>query len=144
MEIKKAESMARDCINYFLRSIPYQFKWDRSVRRFGLCSQRQQFISMSEKLTLLNNEEQFLDTLLHEISHALSPRDSHHNHQWKKIAQSIGCSGERCYSNGVITPKATWQLICSVCNRKFLNPRFRRFKTEYLHCGTTISWIRTR
>jgi len=93
----------------------WTFKFDRSVRRFGQCNYTDRTISLSEKLTELNTEEVVKETLLHEIAHALT-RGCHHNHIWKAVAKSIGCSGERTYDpNTIVQPPAKYILICNSC-----------------------------
>lgn len=47
------------------------------------------------------NEEQRLNTVLHEVAHAIQfllTRTGDHGPVWQKIAKSIGCTGDRCLS----------------------------------------------
>lgn len=64
-----------------------------------------------------------IDTILHEIAHALVPspkkklsngrtRYSHHGPEWKAKAKEIGCSGERCVREGANRPKAKYTGVC--------------------------------
>lgn len=133
MELKRAEAIAVDTIRYYAPS--YIFKWDKSVRRFGWCHSRRRIISISRHLTVLNSEEEFINTLLHEIAHALAPVTAHHNAIWQGIAKSIGCIGERVYGAHVVTPDRAWvgtcpnghtimrhrkrTLSCSACSPRF-------------------------
>ena len=83
--------------------ITYTFKWDRAVRRFGSHNGQMQTISLSRPLTLHEtNKCRVKNTILHEIAHALDHKQrgySNHDVNWKRIARSIGCSGERCSSS---------------------------------------------
>lgn len=108
------------------------FKFDNAKRRFGLCRLGErvdsegylftiQEISLSRHLVLLNlsNDGKLRDVILHEISHALASRYARHNAEWKSIAQSIGCTGDRCYNNskGVIDPPSKYICFCKKCGK---------------------------
>ncbi|QFG12692.1 SprT-like protease [Arthrobacter phage Mimi] len=64
-----------------------------------------------------------IDTILHEIAHALTPspkqklsngrtRYSHHGPEWKAKAKEIGCSGGRCVRPEAARPKSKYTGIC--------------------------------
>jgi len=72
------------------------------------------------------DHEHALDTIRHEIAHALDePRTKtvetrwgkreraiHHDSVWKAIAKRIGCKGERCVSPDAPQPKTRYKGIC--------------------------------
>lgn len=100
----------------------WSFKFDRAKRRFGACHGRQKLITLSASLTELNSEAEVRNTFLHEIAHALVPREGH-GPEWKRVAQSIGCTGDRCYGEHVNEPhipfKARaekWLRYCRFCH----------------------------
>lgn len=102
----------------------WRFEFDNAKRRFGCCSYRNKTISLSVGLTELNDEAKVKDTILHEIAHALCPKEGH-NKVWKRKAIEIGCSGERCYSpREVKTLNAAYAAICVGCGHK--HERFRK------------------
>ena len=76
-------------------------------------------ISLSRKLVEINNESQVLDTILHEIAHAMDYEergDTDHGTNWKRIAIEIGCNGERCYDlSEVKQPKMKYTTECGNC-----------------------------
>lgn len=109
----------------------WTFKFDSAVRRFGCCYHNRKLITISKKLTLCNEYEQFRNTLLHEIAHALAGRHNGHNNVWRKIALEIGCNGERCYGNEVTRPEKKWLLECKNCKRTTTKHR----KSITLACG---------
>ena len=45
-----------------------------------------------------STREQLLNTLLHEVAHALAGPKAKHSSVWKKIALGIGCDGARCHA----------------------------------------------
>lgn len=99
---------------------------------FGYCFIKKQLIALSSLLTELNDEAEVIDTILHEIAHALAPKRAWHNQEWKTIATTIGCTGLRCYQNDVLTPPKQWLGTCPVCTRTVL--RHRRKNIACAHC----------
>lgn len=128
MNLRKAERLANTLIKEYCPG--FTFKWDGSIRRFGCCYLTQKWISLSKKLTELNNEDQVKDTILHEIAHALEPHH-HHDYHWKMRAISIGCSGSRLYnSDEVVVPPQKYTGTCPHCGRVFY-----RNRQKLLACG---------
>lgn len=88
---------------------------DTAEKRFGLCSPSRKTITLSRSLVALNSQEEVLDTILHEIAHALAAIETGdncgHDHRWRAICRRIGAKPERCYdSRDVTTPNASWIL----------------------------------
>lgn len=97
----------------------WTFKFDNAKKRFGVCRHTPKIISMSRSLVELNSEEQFMDTLLHEIAHALVGSGNGHNHIWKSKCVEIGCRPVRCYSSKTVKGvKGKYTLICENCGSK--------------------------
>jgi len=89
----------------------WKFSFDKSVRRFGLCSYRKKMIFLSRQLTLDNPVEEVADTLLHEIAHALSwirhgRKGCGHGALWKAVCVEIGARPERCYDSAKVNNTA--------------------------------------
>lgn len=89
----------------------YRLEFDGAKRRFGYCSWQSKVISLSRHLVQLNDEATVRSTILHEIAHALTPKQ-HHNQIWKAKAIEIGHSGARCYGSSVATPPKKWIASC--------------------------------
>jgi len=80
----------------------------------------------------VNNEKEVKNVILHEIAHALTPKQ-HHNKIWKLKAISIGCDGKRCYNTKIINSvKGKYIYQCPMCKRKF--NRHRKIK-QIRSCG---------
>jgi predicted SprT family Zn-dependent metalloprotease len=109
----------------------WEFRFDNGKRRFGRCSPGSKLITLSIHLTHLNDEKEVCNTILHEIAHALAPKCAHHGPSWRRIAKSIGCTGDRC-CNDAITPPGKWVGSCSVCGYTLPNTRHRR---SNISCG---------
>ena len=121
MKLRKIETIAREMMDeHFLYD--YKFEWMNSVRTFGNCNGYRKIIRLSIPLTKYEtNNERIINTILHEIAHAIDYNTrgrSGHDATWKRIAKSIGCSGERCSSSsGVDKSKfMKWVVKCTSCD----------------------------
>ncbi len=126
LELAAAESMANDLLRRHGLWGEWNFIFDRATQRFGNCNYRRKTISLSRQLTLLNNEVAIRDTLLHEIAHALAPRNAGHGEKWKVIARSIGCNAQRCYGDEVVTPNHKYIGTCPTCRITIKRSRKKR------------------
>lgn len=88
----------------------WKFKFDSAKRRFGCCNYTRKTISLSLPLNLIRTEEMIMNTMLHEIAHALVGYNAGHGPVWKAKAMAIGCNGDRC-SSDVSLPKK-WVGTC--------------------------------
>lgn len=71
MELAEAAAVAQQAMEiYGLRG--WRFKFDNAKRRFGCCNYRTQTISLSRYVTELNSRDNVIDTVLHEVAHALA------------------------------------------------------------------------
>jgi len=95
----------------------WTFQFDNAKVRFGLCDLKTKTISMSKKLVSLNEEKDIVDTLLHEMAHAVT--SCGHNRKWRHTAILMGCNGKRCYSsNEIVKPKPKFIGTCPQCETK--------------------------
>jgi predicted SprT family Zn-dependent metalloprotease len=117
MDVAAARTLARRLMDQHGLA-DWSLAFDRSARRFGVCSPSRKLISLSRKLVLLNSEAEVRDTILHEIAHALTPGDGH-GKAWKAMCIRIGAKPVRCYTNAtVVSPerKAAWfEIGCQKC-----------------------------
>jgi len=109
---------------------------NRRKRSFGVCNYTKRQIELSQYLTPLCTDDAIMDTIYHEIAHALTPG---HNHDrvWKRKAIELGGTGERTsgewkYKDGEVKIETKYTLVCPVCGYKA--PRSRRPKNK-LSCG---------
>jgi predicted SprT family Zn-dependent metalloprotease len=126
MNPMKAVTMAQDLLRHHgLAAQGWRFQFDKAKRRFGVTKFRTKVIGLSSPLVVLNGETEVLDTILHEVAHALCGSGVGHGRLWKATAKAIGCSAERCYdSTEVAQPKARWEAYCPSCD--YSRPAFRR------------------
>lgn len=94
----------------------WKFKWDkRSKTCGGQCNYDDKTIEVTLKYALKCSEEEYKNTLLHEIAHALVGKGHGHNDVWKKKAISIGCTGETCHT--VSFTEYKYKVICKCADR---------------------------
>lgn len=143
MKLNDAQALAQDLMRqHDLTQKGWRFEFDSSVRRFGACHWRTNKITLSEKLTTLNDETRVRQTLLHEIAHALAGPKAHHNDVWKAICIRIGGDGQRLYTEAntvtvgrkvtgtcpnckrVIKRHRRSAIACGACCRKFNNNKY--------------------
>ncbi len=99
-------------------------KLDGGKQRAGLCNYSKRTLSFSRHVNVLRSEEEYINTVLHEIAHALVGPGYGHGMVWEKMARNIGCDGQRCYEitseNAV---KGNYRVVCP--NNHDLGERFR-------------------
>ena len=125
MQLSLAQAAARKLMDQ--HGLQYwHFEFDSSKRRFGVCKRRKQTISLSRAIVLLNDESEVLDTILHEIAHAMTP-GHHHDFVWKAKCIEIGAQPRRCYSaDNVVQPEMSWTGTCPNCKKSFRRTKMSR------------------
>lgn len=83
------------------------------------CMYREKIIRMAPCLDT-DTDARVINTILHEVAHALLPAIHGHDNVWRALAQSIGCSGERC--TGIIFEKGAKRCQLQVGQHVKINP----------------------
>lgn len=132
MNLAKAQTIATGLLKeHGLYAQGWRFDFDTAVRRFGCCKYSQKRITLSQKLTSLNDEARVTNTILHEIAHALAGHKAGHGPAWKAKAVMIGCDGERLYNSAVVaTPERRYKGTCPNCSRVIT-----RHRRDKIACG---------
>lgn len=86
--------------------------YDNAKRRAGICRYADRVIGLSAPLTAVHSFDDVRDTILHEVAHALAGARHGHDAHWRRVAVSIGCSGERCVSPDSPRAPAAWLGTC--------------------------------
>eukprot|EP00930_Biecheleria_cincta_P044677 TRINITY_DN30757_c0_g1_i1.p1 TRINITY_DN30757_c0_g1~~TRINITY_DN30757_c0_g1_i1.p1 ORF type:complete len:382 (+),score=65.86 TRINITY_DN30757_c0_g1_i1:149-1294(+) len=83
----------------------WQLGFDKCKRSFGKCSHKKQVVSLSDHFLTeqTTTKKMVLNTLLHEIAHALVGKTHGHDSVWRAKAISIGCDGRRCHSHAIVS-----------------------------------------
>jgi hypothetical protein len=129
MDLLSARQMANSLLEFHgLKDQGWRFAFDDSVSHFGCCSYREKVIYLSRPMTLTITEDKTKDTILHEVAHGLCPGHNHDD-EWKRVAKSIGCRGERC---GNITKEAIDETRLE---------KFKKYKYNYTYTCPTCGNI---
>lgn len=87
-------------------------------RRLGCCKHREQVIEIATYFAEKNPQATVIDTLLHEIAHALAGPGHGHDNYWKGIAISLGAEPTACATDGSIETKPSdWAGDCRSCGK---------------------------
>lgn len=106
----------------------WTFGLTRSKRQLGVCKFRSKRIEIAEYHARNNPAATVLDTLLHEVAHAIAGPAAKHGPKWKAVAIRVGATPRACDSSDetVVTP-GDWQASCPACERRY--HRYRRPKS---------------
>lgn len=98
LKFKKSKSVAGTC---------QRARWNLDPKLSG------GVITLSKDFMEVFDEKEVMETILHEIAHALTPPGfSPHGKEWKAIARSIGSTGERCVPKTAPRPKGKYRGVC--------------------------------
>lgn len=130
MQLLQARILANHYLNlHGLSESGWRFVFDDSVSHFGCCDYNKKVIFLSKPMTLTITEEKTIDTILHECAHAIVGPGHGHDAEWKKVAKSIGCRGERC---GNINKEALNEVRLE---------KFKKLKYKYTYTCPTCKFI---
>jgi predicted SprT family Zn-dependent metalloprotease len=115
----------------------WNFRFDNAIARFGLCSFTKKTISLSRKLTELNPEDEVLDTILHEVAHALAGNKAGHGPEWRRVARSIGCNANRVHE--AVMPPQKWTVTCPNCSKTAQRSRKGKRPVACARCCNTFN-----
>lgn len=128
-----------DGVSYRMNDLGWRFGFNNAKSSFGWCSPRRKKIELSQWMiqNTKNDMAFWIDTMLHEIAHAIDNTKrgtSDHSWKWKAIARAVGCNAERTgmadYAENINSKYTT---TCPKCN----NIRPRHKMTRSLRFGRT-------
>jgi predicted SprT family Zn-dependent metalloprotease len=131
MDLEQLEAIARQELKmHGLHG--WTFGLSNTKRRLGVCKYRQKRIEIAEYYARNSPEASVLDTLLHEIAHALAGPAAGHGPKWKAIAIRLGATPRACESSGqAVVEPGDWQATCPTCGKTFYLYRRPRSLTGY-------------
>src|SRR5262249_54133088 len=87
---------------------------------------------ISEYYARHSPEESVLDTLRHEMAHAIAGPAAKHGPRWKAVAIRLGATPRSCESSGrAVVEPGDWQATCSACQKTVHLYRRPRSLTGY-------------
>lgn len=118
----------------------WTFGFDRAKTRFGYCCFSHNEITLSSILTELNAYLLVLDTILHEVAHALVGNDEGHGPLWRAKAIELGAEPTVCFAaNTVVLPPRDWTGTCPSCESTLQRHR-RDYALICLDCDSNFKW----
>lgn len=96
---------------------------------------------------LLKDPVKAMDTLLHEVAHAIAGHAAGHGPKWKAVCRSIGAEPTRCGSSEVAAPPTgRYRGACGCDTPHQRHKMSKAIKAGYLcsKCRVRIEWTDTR
>jgi len=136
MTINQAMTTARQMMKSYNELSSWRVTYNNRKRAFGVCNYKHSQIELSRHLVPVMTDEAIIDTIIHEIAHALTPGNNH-DYVWQSKCVELGGNGQRTggshlYKDGVDGQRefqektAKYTLSCPCCdNVSYLNRRPR-------------------
>jgi len=87
-------------------------------RRLGVCKYKEKRIEVAEYYARHSQEESVLDTLRHEIAHAIAGPAAKHGPRWKAVALRLGATPRSCETSGqAVVQPGDWRATCPACEK---------------------------
>jgi len=88
----------------------------RMTRTYGICRYGPRRVEVSWPIARLNGRAETMNTIAHEVAHAIAGPGAGHGPKWKDACALTGARPERCYSGDeVATPKGRYVATCAAC-----------------------------
>jgi predicted SprT family Zn-dependent metalloprotease len=119
MDVEELEAIAsREMAKHGLHG--WTFGLADTKRQLGACKYRKKRIEIAEYYARNSPRESVLDTLLHEIAHAIAGPAARHGSAWKKIAVRLGATPRACDNSAeTVVKPGDWQATCAACKKTF-------------------------
>lgn len=116
MEIVDARIMAKRLMEqHGITREGWRLELDNAVRRLGATHYHTRRITLSKHLIALNTEDIVRQTVLHEIAHVLAGPTAGHGPEWRRLARSLGHSGERVNRIATVPTGGRYVATCATC-----------------------------
>lgn len=118
-----------------LRERDWKFTTNRRKRALGICNYTKKTIEISEHYLAVNTADQILDTITHELAHAIAGSEANHGAQWKRVHKALGGSGKAKATTGTDSNsiKAAYHVI-NTLNGKVVAEYFRKPSRDFSRC----------
>lgn len=139
-DIQLIAELADSALEDWKNELPHwNWQWNNNVSRLGCCKYDMQTIFLSLPWTKKVDDDEALDTLLHELAHAIVfmryginaiRRDGYHGRLWQKVCVELGVIPNRLTRTDVkmsdldVVPK--WLVKCRTCG--ITTPYYRKPK----------------
>lgn len=86
----------------------WSLEFDNAKTRAGVCKHGPKIIGLSRLFIDVSTDEEIMQTLLHEIAHAMVDAKAGHNQKWRDTATSIGYKHKPLDGREIGERNATW------------------------------------
>ncbi len=121
MDVAEASDLAKKLMSEHQLE-GWTFKLNNARRQLGVCKEFVKRIELSKQYVLHNDRAHIVDTILHEIAHALVGAKHGHDAVWKQMCEHLGCVPRACESTAVM-PEGNWKAQCPSCFKTFSQHR---------------------
>jgi predicted SprT family Zn-dependent metalloprotease len=116
------------------RLTDWVFEYNNNKRRLGVCKFRHKRIEMQAYYVLHNSDSEIMDTLMHEIAHALVGPGYNHGPVWQAKAIEVGAIPTACNDNPDLElQEGNWITVCPNCKKEHHKHRRPKRLTGW-HC----------
>ena len=131
MNLNDAEFLVKEKMGIWLDN-SWNFQFDNKKRAMGTCSERTNTIFLSRTYTLGRSRVEVLNTILHEIAHALAGCRNGHNSVWKAACIRVGARPEATSKVDMTLEERGVKWVCvevdgTVCKSWYRKPRKTTF-----------------
>ena len=125
----------------------WTFNFSNEKRAVGRCYYNKKLIVYSKHFIDNTPYDEVIDTILHEIAHALAGPGHGHDSYWRSVAKSIGARPQRCASpdakhNDSVKPN--YIIECPKCLRRWKRFRLKKSIKTATHCGVPVVVYRVK
>lgn len=109
----------------------WRFQFNHRKRTLGLCKYRTKTIELSIYYATHGEEKDIIDTIKHEIAHALVGTGHGHNDVWRAMAIKVGATPKACATTEVQILEGARYIAacnCGIPHVKYRKPRRSRYR----------------
>lgn len=161
MQQAQAQALAESLINKHLSDTypNFSFEWSNSKQAIGACVFKARTgepykIELSKRWVQVLEEQEIIDTILHEIAHAIAGRHANHGPAWKAACRRLGARPERLakleqsVSKRFHEQNSKYHVTCETCDFEYYINRYGRKWQQNLYlcpnCRTRTLQVRQR
>ncbi|ASR85292.1 SprT-like protease [Mycobacterium phage SirPhilip] len=119
--------------------------FDNARRRAGVCKYTSRTIGLSKPLMAQRSYDDTMQTITHEIAHAIVGHSHGHDAVWAAKHRQLGGNGQRCFEH--LDETAPWMGTCSH-GKKFARYRQPKnltgWRCKCTASGSPITWAKQR
>jgi len=119
---------------------------DKAISRLGGCHVKKRYITLSSNHIANHPRERVLNTIRHEVAHAIAFRDHNargHGHAWRAACQVTGADPTPDCTDDLGGAGYRYTALCNKCKAVFYRCRLTKRLLAHASCGrcsTALIW----